>query len=829
MKKRSLVSILNIFALLFATGLVFSPPVGAAESQSVEDIKAYGALDSHAIYADPNPGEVRNGEFNFNLKTVTIKKSYPGTDYILNGSYGSTPSFIGGLQENASGQKRVWLTVYNLDEGTCALVRCKVKSLPTDWKSTLIKGESITSKNEYVTHTDFYSEDISWKIDDEVRWLTVLSPDGDSSLLTVVLKIGSGSWRHFITVRYSAIYPSGLSGGYSSINEPVANNPFNNRIAEFRPTLMETFSGQSAEFGQLYLLGPTGKNRHSYVIRGSVLIASVGLEPQLEGKSEYRLSLGTLSEQIDYSGGKNLAESVVDSISTTAKSYRQSVRDKAKAEAKAKVEGEARAKAAGIPYLLEGNYAPYITFYWQAPSNSKSTWLTRDVVVEKSGDASYFSIIGNFTPAFYLGIQESHNKATGKINRNAIFSAWDTYEGATENNLGPESRPLVGRTTVVSLGNGVTGGNGFGGEGTGVNAFINDFGWKVGDTVRAVVNLRLVTGGTEISAALQINNQEWRYFGTYKYSKSFESLEPGYSFIEDFGATPRVVRAAEFGNTWLESEDLTTTVPITSVWADAFRGGSQNDLNIPYHLISQKKNSTLWAQTGGDEFISKKGLQAVIATPSNFQIPIEARIAALNLVGEKALEYKRSYALSKSQVEAKAAADLKAKQEAEAKAAADLKAKQEAEAKVEAELKAKQEADAKVAADKAAVDLKAKQEAEAKAAAELRAKQEAEAKAAAELKAKQDAAADKAALAKAQSELAAANAALADAQKVNREQAARITSFEEQFKVLSESVATVQNQLSQLNSKLVTALTGLNTANAKIKKICAAKPKPKGC
>jgi hypothetical protein len=76
-------------------------------------------------------------------------------------------------------------------------------------------------------------------------------------------------------------------------------------------------------------------------------------------------------------------------------------------------------------------------------------------------------------------------------------------------------------------------------------------------------------------------------------------------------------------------------------------------------------------------------------------------------------------------IEAKAAAELKAKQEAEAKSAAELKAKQEAEAKSAAELKAKQEAEAKSAAE-----LKAKQEAEAKSAAELKAKQEAEAKAA---------------------------------------------------------------------------------------------------
>jgi hypothetical protein len=75
-----------------------------------------------------------------------------------------------------------------------------------------------------------------------------------------------------------------------------------------------------------------------------------------------------------------------------------------------------------------------------------------------------------------------------------------------------------------------------------------------------------------------------------------------------------------------------------------------------------------------------------------------------------------------AKAEAKAAAELKAKQEAEAKAAAELKAKQEAEAKAAAELKAKQEAEAKAAAE-----LKAKQEAEAKAAAELIAQQDAEA------------------------------------------------------------------------------------------------------
>jgi hypothetical protein len=109
--------------------------------------------------------------------------------------------------------------------------------------------------------------------------------------------------------------------------------------------------------------------------------------------------------------------------------------------------------------------------------------------------------------------------------------------------------------------------------------------------------------------------------------------------------------------------------------------------------------------------------------------------------------------------------------------------------------------------------------AEAKAAVELKAKQEAEAKAAAEM----------AALLKTQSDLAAATISLADAQKVNGDLGSQLKAMEGRFLVFSESAATFQKQVSQLNNQLASALVNLNAANAKIKKICAAKPKPKGC
>ena len=91
------------------------------------------------------------------------------------------------------------------------------------------------------------------------------------------------------------------------------------------------------------------------------------------------------------------------------------------------------------------------------------------------------------------------------------------------------------------------------------------------------------------------------------------------------------------------------------------------------------------------------------------------------------------------------------------------------------------------------------------------------------------AAADREALVKSQADLSAANASLAAAQKTNRDLGAQLAAIESQFLVMSDSISTIQSQVLALNTKLTTTLKSLSTANAKIKKICSAKPKPKGC
>ena len=302
--------------------------------------------------------------------------------------------------------------------------------------------------------------------------------------------------------------------------------------------------------------------------------------------------------------------------------------------------------------IAESAGATAINFFWQAPTYSEMTWITRDVVVTKSGEGTYFSIIGNWTPPFYLGVQEYRHPLAGGRNKLAIFSAWDTYDNNNCTNCGPETRPTIGRTTMKDIGPGVTPGQ-FGYEGTGVNAFMFDFDWKIGDRIRAVVNLRTVVDGTEISAALQLNDSKWRYFGTYKYSKKITTLEPGYSFIEDFMRTPRTVRAAEYGNTWMESEDLSSRTPINFVQARA-----NTDPNTQYHLIKQLNPTGQWGQVGGDEFISKQEfVPAKIEVSEDLLIPLEARVAALNLSGEAQRSYEEKYSQYKAIRETKVKAE----------------------------------------------------------------------------------------------------------------------------------------------------------------------------
>jgi hypothetical protein len=310
--------------------------------------------------------------------------------------------------------------------------------------------------------------------------------------------------------------------------------------------------------------------------------------------------------------------------------------------------GAALSVALSIPLMLipsaaiaQYKSAVAINFFWSSSGGSPSgTWLTRELEVTQTGDASYFSIIGNWTPPFYIGVQELSYR-TGKTEHVALFSAWDTYPDNYCMTCSPESRGTKEYLTKIKeLGDGVKPGV-FGYEGTGVNAFMNDFNWQVGDRIRAVINLRPLTSSTEISAALQLNDGPWRYFGTYIFAKRFETLEPGYSFIEDFGGRPNTIRSAEYRNSWMESESLDRITHLDSVGAQ--RNLVDSSIN-PGHVIKQRSSSGLWAEIGNTVSPAPQvWTQVSMTRPEDMFIPLQARLAALNLSGEAAERYADSY------------------------------------------------------------------------------------------------------------------------------------------------------------------------------------------
>ncbi len=181
---------------------------------------------------------------------------------------------------------------------------------------------------------------------------------------------------------------------------------------------------------------------------------------------------------------------------------------------------------------------------------------------------------------------------------------------------------------------------------------------------------------------------------------------------------------------------------------------------------------------------------------------------------------------------AKAAADLAA-----AKAVADAAAAKAIADKAAADLAAaKAVADAEAAAAKAIADKAAAEKiiADAKAAAEkiISDAQAAADKVAADLKAKQDAEEKAAAIKAAAVAKLALDKALVDLNNANAAQAKAISDSKELqilVDLLKTKIDSFQAQVDSLVSQLATAKKSTTSANALLKKICSAKPKPKGC
>eukprot|EP00747_Dinoflagellata_sp_TGD_P082041 gnl/TRDRNA2_/TRDRNA2_161541_c0_seq1.p1 gnl/TRDRNA2_/TRDRNA2_161541_c0~~gnl/TRDRNA2_/TRDRNA2_161541_c0_seq1.p1 ORF type:complete len:731 (+),score=115.52 gnl/TRDRNA2_/TRDRNA2_161541_c0_seq1:28-2220(+) len=203
-------------------------------------------------------------------------------------------------------------------------------------------------------------------------------------------------------------------------------------------------------------------------------------------------------------------------------------------------------------------------FWWtpQKVVEQEVEWFYNEITVEKSAPYTYYMANGFF--GGYMGIQEH---AGGK--KFAIFSVWDAGS----------------KVEIVDWGEGVKVGR-FGAEGTGANSHV-EFDWKVGETVRFLVNTKVEKpekpGGPKTTLySGYIHHPElgiWRLLSRLRVQPCGQSIHTdGYlmgmnSFIEVFQPLPKkpmcdaygVERTARYGTPWYRKAADTAWTPFANV------------------------------------------------------------------------------------------------------------------------------------------------------------------------------------------------------------------------------------------------------------------------
>lgn len=214
--------------------------------------------------------------------------------------------------------------------------------------------------------------------------------------------------------------------------------------------------------------------------------------------------------------------------------------------------------------------------------SAEATAFYNEITPRTSADGTYFMVCG-WSKGYY-GIQES---ASGK--KFLIFSVWDPGSQNDPKTVKDDERvKLLSKDPDVRVGR-------FGNEGTGGQSFY-DFDWKLNETYRFLVKAKAADEGrTEYSGYFyRPDLKQWKHLVTFS-TKSNSLLKGNYSFVEDFRRnkiSTTKLRAAEFGNGWVESPD--------GKWTELTKATFTADANPVMNINAKVEGNAFWLGTGGD-------------------------------------------------------------------------------------------------------------------------------------------------------------------------------------------------------------------------------------
>lgn len=218
---------------------------------------------------------------------------------------------------------------------------------------------------------------------------------------------------------------------------------------------------------------------------------------------------------------------------------------------------------------------PSVHLGYTVPANTE--YFHSEITVPQGQDAIGSYYMANGFNGGYFGIQV---KSTSE--RWVLFSVWDADNGA--------------KTTLVSKGAGVVD-NGFGGEGTGGQAYLV-YNWIAGNTYRFLTRARPDgAGGTDFSAwFFAPETGVWRYIATWKRPATTTYHAGVYSFLENFIDTKGYLgRLAEHGNQWARS----TTGAWTEITTARFTGDATAANAQRMDYAGGLRNNRFYLRNGG--------------------------------------------------------------------------------------------------------------------------------------------------------------------------------------------------------------------------------------
>lgn len=289
----------------------------------------------------------------------------------------------------------------------------------------------------------------------------------------------------------------------------------------------------------------------------------------------------------------------------------------------------------------------------------KFRFMYREIIPLAVSSDTYFAITGanGGYPDFYGGVQQYKDGS-----QYAIFSAWDVNSNGACSTCLPGTAAPENQVSVWAKGSRTTT-RPFGYEGTGMNSMISGFEWKVGEKIAMLTAVDPAGKGSLISAAFKVGDKPWEFMTSFYVPTRYEMGMPGgYSFVENWvGGNEKAERSYLVGPAVLEDEDGKKDV-LTNLYIGA---NNPTGDGIPNEFSVAVEGSWLRVRTG-------IGLQANAKPESRVQIQKLAIIP----------DFEQGKALIDSYVEGKSTRNAEKKVKLEAKAAADLKAKEDAAVKV---------------------------------------------------------------------------------------------------------------------------------------------------